>query len=121
MQNNPEKQLGYYSLIPDVRSIFSKQILCLIALMTIFVSHRRNNPNSKMIVLSKLFSAMLINRYFNIKQNCHRTSFHIFLSCYVEISVFGGLWWSAVDMGLFRMINFVENGLFKMCGTILSH
>ena len=113
MQNNPEKQLGYYSLIPDVRSIFSKQILCLIALMSIFVS--------KMIVFSKLFSAMLINRYFNIKQNCHRTSFYIFLSCYVEILVFGGLWWSAVDMGLFRMINFVENGPFKMCGTILSH
>ena len=24
MQNNPEKQLGYYSLTPDVRSIFFK-------------------------------------------------------------------------------------------------
>ena len=55
---------------------------------------------------------MLINRYFNIKQNCHR-SFHIFLACYVEILVFGGLWRSAVNMGLFRMINFVKKAQLR--------
>ena len=60
---------------------------------------------------------MLINRYFNIKQNCHRKKFHIFLACDVEILVFGGLW-CAVEIGLFRMINFVKNGPIKMCGTI---
>ena len=78
-----------------------------------------------MIVLSKLllkFYTMLINRYFNIKKIIwHRTSFHVFPACYVEILVFGTLWRSAVEIGLFRMINFVENDPIKMCRTILCH
>ena len=34
--------------------------------------------------------------------------------------VFGGPWRSAVEIGLFRMINFVENGPINMCRTISS-